>query len=817
MIGVIILAAAFLKAAVPTPEEFAERDQWVAAKFAGTEQQLPVEPGLVVYANYNPLQKNAHEGKPMKIKDVEFARGLHCHAYSKILVRLPSPGDTFTSVIGIDSNSMTSGGRGSVIFSVIVNGETAFRTDIVREGMTPIPVEVALKGATEFTLEISDAGDGIACDQSNWADAKVQLSDAKEVWLDEMNVVETQAKGYDRAPFISFTYGGQPSASLLSGWKLERTTTELDSFRTQYALTYTDPKTGLVVRCVGVAWKDYPTVEWAVYFKNEGSVDTPLLESLQAIDMSFERGTQGEFLLHHHVGDKCTIDSFAPIQTTLAPNTAKKFVPDGGRPSNGVWPYFNLERPAEKRGMIIAVGWPGQWAGRFERDGGNAVRVVAGQELTHLILHPGEEIRTPLIVLQFYAGDWLHAQNVWRRWMFDHNFPKDHGKPLDLKMGMATIQHYNARNTQVGDIEFLDRCREEKIPLTTWWMDAGWYVNDEKGWPQVGTWEVDRQRFPGGLKAISDHCHSMEIELLVWFEVERVSAHSWLTENHPEWVHGGAQGGLFKMDEPDAVKWITDHVDKILSDEGIDIYRSDFNIDPLSFWRSNDTEDRQGITEIRYVEGYLSYWDELQRRHPGMLIDACASGGRRDDLESMRRAVPLLRTDFEQSPEGNQCATYGFDLWLPYHDGVNWENVLYNFRSNMAPFLQLNWDVRKKDFNYDQGRKLLGQWRTVAPYFFGDFYPLSEYSTADTVWMAWQFDRADLEGGVVQAFRRSNCPYVSAQYKLRALTPDAVYVVSNLDGGETRMTGKDLMDAGLLVTIPAQRDAVLFTYKKAER
>lgn len=28
-----------------------------------------------------------------------------------------------------------------------------------------------------------------------------------------------------------------------------------------------------------------------------------------------------------------------------------------------------------------------------------------------------------------------------------------------------------------------------------------------------------------------------------------------------------------------------------------------------------------------------------------MLIDSCASGGRRNDLETLRRAVPLLRSD----------------------------------------------------------------------------------------------------------------------------------------------------------------------------
>ena len=61
--------------------------------------------------------------------------------------------------------------------------------------------------------------------------------------------------------------------------------------------------------------------------------------------------------------------------------------------------------------MIIAVGWPGQLATRFIRDKENGLRIRAGQELTHFKLLPGEEVRTPLVALQFWkGGDWLRAR-----------------------------------------------------------------------------------------------------------------------------------------------------------------------------------------------------------------------------------------------------------------------------------------------------------------------------------------------------------------------------------------------------------------------
>jgi alpha-galactosidase len=101
-------------------------------------------------------------------------------------------------------------------------------------------------------------------------------------------------------------------------------------------------------------------------------------------------------------------------------------------------------------------------------------------------------------------------------------------------------------------------------------------------------------------------------------------------------------------------------------DNAIDVYRQDLNIDPLPFWKGHDAPDRVGITEIRHVTGYLAFWDELQRRHPDLLIDSCASGGRRNDLESLRRAVPLWRSDYVYEPIGTQGMTYGLSAWLPY-------------------------------------------------------------------------------------------------------------------------------------------------------
>jgi len=794
-------------------DEMAEARAWAAAKFKGVVEREPVGPGLTVLTNHGPVQKNARGDRPLRIADTLYVRGLYVHAVSKVAVRLPGPGQTFIAIVGVDTNEQTVGGRGSVVFSVNAGGRELFRSPVLREGVPGTPVTVELGGATEFVLEIGDAGDGITCDQADWCEAKVTLADGRAIWLGDLPLHHATRKPYGTDPPFSFTFGGRSSRELLRTWRADRTVRPLDPVRTEHTLAYADPVTGLVVRCVGVEWRDFPVVEWTLHFKNTGASDSPILEDIQAIDTVFERDPAIEFVLNHHKGDDCSPSSFAPIRTTLEPKSHLRFAPSGGRPSSGQWPYYNIETPGE--GVILAIGWPGQWASQFVRDEATGLRVLAGQERTRLKLHPGEEVRQPLIALLFYQGQRVRGQNLWRQWMFAHNFPKDHGKPLAPKLAGCSGWHFpNLMCNQQGEIEFIDRYLAEGIRLDYWWMDAGWYPCDGVGWPKVGTWEPDKKRYPGGIRAVADHAHAKGIQTVLWFEPERVHAGTWLTENHPEWILGGKGGGLLNLDDPNARTWVTDHIDRIITEQGVDLYRQDFNIDPLDYWRRNDPPDRQGLTEIRHIEGYLAYWDELRRRHPGMLIDSCASGGRRNDLETMRRAVPLLRTDCEFHATGNQCHTYGFDPWLPFHECGNRDIDPYSFRSNMSPMMAFVWDVRRKDLNYDLARRLIGQWRQVADFYFGDFYPLTPYSTAEDAWMAWQFDRPDLGGGMVQAFRRPQSVYEAARVRLQGLNPDARYEVVNFDApGSTESTGQELMTKGLLLTIPDQPGAVVIVYQ----
>jgi alpha-galactosidase len=628
--------------------------------------------------------------------------------------------------------------------------------------------------------------------------------------------IEHLGSNCQELPF-SFVFGGRPASEHLSGWKRTIHHEKLALQRVQHRLTYADTQTGLQVDCVGVEYADFPVVEWTVYYKNNGSSPTPVLENINALDLTVPMLPAERADLRSWRGDSNTPDSYQPGEQVLSPGHIQRFAPNGGRPSNGAFPYFNLQ--FQDRGLILAIGWPGQWAASFARDHAGALRVVAHQELTHLVLHPGEQVRSPLIACLFWQGtDIVRAQNLWRRWMLAHNMPRPDGKSVAPIFAFCSGGFFEGlKVSENSEKQFIEAFDQQDVKFNYWWMDAGWYPC--AGWPQVGTWEPDLQRFPHGLKAISDYVHARHMKLIVWFEPERVEGGTWLATNHPDWLLGHK---LLNLGNPAAHQWLTEHVDRLIREQGIDLYRQDFNMDPLEYWRKNDAPDRQGITENLHVQGYLSFWDELRRRHPGLLIDSCASGGRRNDLETLRRAVPLLRSDyqsFQGDPSfalGNQGHTYGLSSWFPYYgQGVYYSTnqYVYSVRSHFSPAFGMAVDARQDRLDWPVYRRLADEWRQVAGLMLGDYYPLTPYSLDETRWIAWQFHAPDQHAGFIQAFRRSQNVEPTATLRPRGLRPKAHYLLTDFDSGISRsMSGMELLQQGLPVEIRAKPGSTVIRY-----
>lgn len=643
-----------------------------------------------------------------------------------------------------------------------------------------------------------------------------------------------------QAPF-SFRYGGAPSSTLLSNWRVRQEARPLDEFRTSIVFYYTDPAGGLQIRCECVAYNDVPVAEWVVYLKNTAAKTSPMLEQVQALDMNLPAAEQ-EAVLHYAKGAVCSMDDYKPLRRVLNKRSQVWLQPGGGRSSSDYLPFFNIEQ-MQGNGMIIGLGWSGEWAAAFMTDSVRQTRVTAGMALTHLRLRPDEEIRTPKVALLFYDQGVLQGQNLWRKFILAHHRALVNGKPFAMPILNGTWGGTDAA-THLANIQTINKYA---LPIDYYWIDAEWFGKGK--WHQTaGDWRVKKDLYPQGFKPISELLHASDRKFLLWFETERVCEGTpWYTEHkewllsvpkknryynwgnsqhEPEWVLWESRRNqivdndrLIDLGNPQARRFITDYISYCIDEFGIDCYRHDANIAPLEFWRALDAPDRQGITEIRWVEGLYAFWDELLRRHPGLIIDNCASGGRRIDLESLDRSIPFWRTDFPGDPIGKQCHTYGLSSWVPLNatgDVVPGVQSSYIFRSTMSSSVVVGLPAADaSEGQFLGGKEMLQQYRDIQPLYLGDYYPLTAYSQADDAWMAWQFNRTDLNKGMVQIFRRPGSISESAKLCLHGLDPAATYIVTDQDrAGESQYSGERLMKEGVPVTIPERPAAVVLVYSK---
>lgn len=627
---------------------------------------------------------------------------------------------------------------------------------------------------------------------------------------------------------ISFVFDGEAICGIPEEWNPVSSRRRIDANIFETFFEGSDVGTGLNVRVECTEYQDYPVVEWMAWLVNKGHEPTPVISDILALDKKFSGSSP---VVHHYNGDFCSEEGYAPHNTPLHTGNSLSLAPKGGRPCDGVFPYFRIL--FDGCGLSMAIGWPAQWAADFNGlpDG---LHVKVGQERTNLRIMPGESIRTPRVTILSWTGDVSRGINLWRRWYLSHILPRPNGQPMKPHLvceGPGDGEEFTAA-TEENQLRFIPKAAKERgLPFDVWWIDAGWYPcydeNHERKWPITGTWEPDPERFPNGLKPVSDCAAEHGADLLLWFEPERVRSGTRLDREHPEWLlrRGDSPNRLLNLGNPDCRRWLTEHICRLIKDNGVRIYRQDHNFEPLEYWRENEGMDRQGLNENLHVQGYLQFWDDLLARNPGLWIDSCASGGRRNDLETMRRSVPLHYTDYGYGDHPVKLAFHHtLYAWIPYfrEQALSWDidgrtRFLskvnsYSYHCGMAPAASMSLDIRRDDYDYGLVRKMVNIWRRASSLMlWGDYYPLTPYHRSADQWVVRQFDCPETGCGLIQGIRLPASPHEALTIHPKGIRPDTTYIFENPETGETRdIPGEDLIRNGFTFELPPRSGAIWF-------
>jgi len=325
----------------------------------------------------------------------------------------------------------------------------------------------------------------------------------------------------------------------------------------------------------------------------------------------------------------------------------------------------------------------------------------------------------------------------------------------------------------------------------------------------------------------------------MWFAPEAVSAHTAIAREHPEWVLRGDSvggdghaervlegGGMFDLSNPEAAAFMTRYLKEAIETYGIDAFRTDSGGSLAAMRAKDDGPHRVGITEIRYTEALYRMWDELQAAFPHLIFDNCCGGGTRIDLETSSRLTPFWRTDssvwklFAREIDDNavlsQVINASLNRYIPLSINGAGGSSPYHMRSNFNGGLAFGDDIRPDDYPRDELRQGLAECARLRKYLLGDFYPLTPLAPDKTIWCALQYHREAPGDGMVMVFRRDASPYTGYQLDLRAIDPEAVYVVRQYRTydleSEAVMTGAAL--AAMNIVIEERPGSLLIEYQK---
>lgn len=567
---------------------------------------------------------------------------------------------------------------------------------------------------------------------------------------------------------------------------------------------------GIEATVEATIYEEQATCEWTLYIQNVAEENSDVISNFYVLKSSIETG---DSLVYYSKGSTTDANDFALGKKNLSVIPAV-FGCKEGRSSYTYMPYFNIN--GADKSVVLAVGWTGEWETSIYQSGKNTKLSVKQADFNAYLL-PEEEVRSPLVSLSFYDTDnAIKGFNMFRNWVSDCVSPEN----LPDTMTMIEVAGPESTNTADQIFDTLNTFDDNVYSQVDYfWMDAGWYDNVDGWYDSVGNWIPDADRYDNGIIEISDYAESKNCGLVLWYEPERVYADTQLGKvgaENESWLIFKDDGefAMWNLAEYEAAKYLAEYVATSLTENGVNVYRQDFNYDISGMWKDADKQlydGRRGICENHYVSNLYKYLDYLRMNIKGLIIDNCASGGRRLDLEMTRRSIPLWRSDYncsmqEDTYEATQAQTYGLSFWLPMSGTLKYCESEYAARSSiMYGSLETFGTVNSEYFGvYKEQREMMN----------GNFYPITSGGYDSDEILAMQYSDVDASHGEALIYKRSDVNDTEFTLQLNGLISDKNYNIYDYDNPEKvhTMTGDELMENGINIALPDGEKAIIMMF-----
>lgn len=472
-----------------------------------------------------------------------------------------------------------------------------------------------------------------------------------------------------------------------------------------------------------------------------------------------------------------------------------------GASSNRQNPTFMLAEKgaSENSGKVYGFNlvYSGNHYAAIQKSEQNLVRVMSGinPHCFSWTLESGEEFSTPEAIMTFSDAGIGGMSRNFHRFINRHIVPpywQGRERPVLINSWETFMFDYNQRRL----LRLARQAADLGIELFV--LDDGWFNGRDSDRAGLGDYDVNRRKFPGGLKQFAARLNRLGLKFGLWLEPEMVNPDSDLFRSHPEYavsVPGrdpvkGRNQLVMDLGNPAVRDYIVARIEEILDSAPVAYVKWDMNRHISDMF--SPLLENQGEFFHRYILGLYEILGRIFQPRPEILLESCSSGGNRFDLGMLCFSPQIWASD-NTDPIERLKIQEGLSLFYPLstigahvsaspHQQTLRATTLAT-RFNVACFgclgyeLNLNHlsepekqEIKKQVVFYRQNRHLLQ---------FGEFYRLISGKRDQVHWQVVAEDRKISIAALFQTIVSAAPGFDRLQP--RALDPDVTYRISTLE------------------------------------
>ena len=277
-----------------------------------------------------------------------------------------------------------------------------------------------------------------------------------------------------------------------------------------------------------------------------------------------------------------------------------------------------------------SIAWSGNSHYLVERGFDGQQSIGAGELLLagEVILKGNESYEAPALFAVYSSQGLDGVSAAFHSHLRAREIHPKRPRPLTLNMWEALYFDHNESKIR----ELVDVAAEVGVERVV--LDDGWFHSRRNDRSGLGDWVIDPAVWPNGLTPVIEYINSKGIEFGLWFEGEMVNPDSDLYRAHPEWIlHEGDRTPplwrhqlVLDLGHEEAYKHVLEQTSSLLAAHNIVYIKWDHN-------RVLVDAGHLGVAGVRrQTQAIYRLFAELKKRHPGLEIESCASGGARIDL-----------------------------------------------------------------------------------------------------------------------------------------------------------------------------------------